>query len=59
MADKKRENRRSNVGIGSTYRKGNWQDLSSQQEIGSVMQGQVCFRIFGLFNEAHKRFWPR
>ena len=41
MAEQKRENRRSNVGIGSTYRKGNWQDLSSQQEIGSVMQGQV------------------
>jgi glycine cleavage system H lipoate-binding protein len=41
MADQKRENRRSNVGIGSTYRRGNWQDLSSQQEIGSVMQGQV------------------
>ena len=41
MADKKREERRSNVGFGSTYRKGNRQDLSSQQEIGSVMQGQV------------------
>ena len=41
MADKKRENRRSNVGFGSTYRKGNWQDLSTHQEIGSVMQGQV------------------
>ena len=41
MADKKRDNRRSNVGIGSTYRKGNWQDLGSHQEIGSVMQGQV------------------
>ena len=41
MADKKRDNRKSNVGIGSTYRKGNRQDLSSHQEIGSVMQGQV------------------
>jgi glycine cleavage system H lipoate-binding protein len=41
MADKTRENRRSNVGFGSTYRKGNGQDLESQQEIGSVMQGQV------------------
>jgi glycine cleavage system H lipoate-binding protein len=41
MADQKRDNRRSNVGIGSTYRRGVWQDLSSQQEIGSVMQGQV------------------
>ena len=41
MADKKRENGRSNVGFGSTYRKGNGQDLGSHQEIGSVMQGQV------------------
>ncbi len=41
MAEQKRENRRSNVGIGSTYRKGSWQDLGSTQEIGSVMQGQV------------------
>jgi glycine cleavage system H lipoate-binding protein len=41
MADQKRDNRRSKVGIGSTYRKGNRQDLSSHQEIGSVMQGQV------------------
>jgi len=41
MTDKTRDNRRSNVGIGSTYRKGNRQDLSSHQEIGSVMQGQV------------------
>ena len=41
MADPKRDNRRSKVGIGSTYRKGNRQDLSSHQEIGSVMQGQV------------------
>ena len=39
MADKKRETGRSNVGFGSTYRKGNWQDLGSHQEIGSVMQG--------------------
>jgi hypothetical protein len=23
-----------------------------------VMQGQVCFRIFGLFDEVHKHFWP-
>jgi glycine cleavage system H lipoate-binding protein len=41
MTDKKRENRRSNLGFGSSYRKGSWQDLGSQQEIGSVMQGQV------------------
>ncbi len=41
MTDQKRENRRSRLGIGSSYRKGSWQDLGSQQEIGSVMQGQV------------------
>ena len=41
MADKKQEDRRSRVGMGSTYRQGNAQDLASQQEIGSVMGGQV------------------
>jgi glycine cleavage system H lipoate-binding protein len=41
MAEQKRGNRRSNVGFGSTYRKGSRQDLGSHQEIGSVMQGQV------------------
>ena len=41
MAEQTRENRRGNVGFGSTYRKGSWQDLGSHQEIGSVMQGQV------------------
>ena len=41
MADKKQEDRRSRVGMGSTYRKGEAQDLASQQEIGSVMGGQV------------------
>jgi glycine cleavage system H lipoate-binding protein len=41
MADKKQEDRRSHVGMGSTYRKGNAQDLASHQEIGSVIGGQV------------------
>jgi glycine cleavage system H lipoate-binding protein len=41
MADKKQEDRRSRVGMGSTYRRGSAQDLASQQEIGSVMGGQV------------------
>ena len=41
MADKQQEDRRSSVGMGSTYRKGNARDLASQQEIGSVMGGQV------------------
>ena len=41
MVDKKQSERRSHVGMGSTYRKGNAQDLASQQEIGSVMGGQV------------------
>jgi len=41
MAEKNQQDRRSRVGMGSTYRKGNAQDLASQQEIGSVMGGQV------------------
>lgn len=41
MADKKQEDRRSHVGMGSTYRKGSAQDLASHQEIGSVIGGQV------------------
>ena len=41
MADKKQEDRRSHVGMGSTYRKGSALDLASKQEIGSVMGGQV------------------
>jgi glycine cleavage system H lipoate-binding protein len=41
MAEKKQSERRSHVGMGSTYRKGNAQDLASRQEIGSVMGGQV------------------
>jgi len=41
MAEKRHEDRRSRVGFGSTYRKGVGQDLVSQQEIGSVIGGQV------------------
>jgi len=41
MADKSKQDRRSSVGSGSTYRKGSKQDLGSQQEIGSVVGGQV------------------
>jgi glycine cleavage system H lipoate-binding protein len=41
MADRNKEERRSRVGFGSTYRKGSGQDLGSHQEIGSVMGGQV------------------
>jgi len=41
MADKKQADRRSHVGMGSTYRKGSALDLASKQEIGSVMGGQV------------------
>ena len=41
MADTTKKEQRSHVGMGSTYRKGNAQDLGSQQEIGSVMGGQV------------------
>ena len=41
MADKKQEDRRSHIGMGSTYRKGNALDLASHQEIGSVIGGQV------------------
>jgi glycine cleavage system H lipoate-binding protein len=41
MADTRHEDRRSNVGFGSTYRKGLGQDLGSHQEIGSVIGGQV------------------
>ncbi len=41
MADTTKKDQRSHVGMGSTYRKGNAQDLASQQEIGSVMGGQV------------------
>jgi glycine cleavage system H lipoate-binding protein len=41
MVEKNQQDRRSRVGMGSTYRKGSAQDLASQQEIGSVMGGQV------------------
>jgi glycine cleavage system H lipoate-binding protein len=41
MAKKKNEDRRSRIGIGSTYRKGSGKDLGSSNEIGSVMGGQV------------------
>ena len=41
MADKSKKDRRSSVGFGSTYRKGQGQDLGSNQEIGSVVGGQI------------------
>jgi len=41
MAQKKKEDRRNQVGIGSTYRKGNSDDLKAKQAIGTVMGGQV------------------
>jgi glycine cleavage system H lipoate-binding protein len=41
MADTTKKEQRSHVGMGSTYRKGSAQDLATQQEIGSVMGGQV------------------
>lgn len=41
MAEKKKTRSRSQVGIGSTYRKGSGQDLGNGNEIGAVMGGQV------------------
>jgi glycine cleavage system H lipoate-binding protein len=41
MAKKFREDRRSRVGFGSTYRKGRRQDIGTQQEIGTVLGRQV------------------
>ena len=41
MAEKKKAESRSRVGFGSTYRKGNGQDLGNGKEIGTVMGGQV------------------
>lgn len=41
MAEKKKSESRSQVGFGSSYRKGNGQDLGSDNEIGAVMGGQV------------------
>jgi len=41
MVEKKKAESRSRVGFGSTYRKGNSQDLGNGKEIGTVMGGQV------------------
>jgi len=41
MADTKRGERRSRVGYGSSYRKGESKDLKGKSEIGAVMGGQV------------------
>ncbi len=41
MAEKKIKTQRSQVGFGSTYKKGNDSDRSAQQEIQSVLGGQV------------------
>jgi glycine cleavage system H lipoate-binding protein len=41
MAEQKKEDRRSRVGFGSTYRKGHGKELKSDMEIGTVMGGQV------------------
>jgi glycine cleavage system H lipoate-binding protein len=41
MAEKKKTKSRSQIGIGSTYRKGSGQDLDNEKEIGAVMGGQV------------------
>ncbi len=41
MAENKKSTARSQVGMGSTYRKGNGQDLGSDKEIGTVLGGQV------------------
>jgi glycine cleavage system H lipoate-binding protein len=41
MANEMREDRRSRVGYGSSYRKGHRQDLGEGKEIGSVLGGQV------------------
>ena len=41
MADKKRDNRRSRTGYGSSYRKGSGNDLMEPREIKAVMGGQV------------------
>ena len=41
MAEKKQAKIRSQVGIGSTYRKGSGKDLGNGKEIGAVMGGQV------------------
>ena len=41
MAEKVKEERRSRVGYGSTYRKGTGKELGEEREIGMVMGGQV------------------
>ena len=41
MAEEKKAKSRSQVGMGSTYRKGSGQDLGNGNEIGAVMGGQV------------------
>ncbi|MEJ2726253.1 MAG: glycine cleavage system protein H, partial [Deltaproteobacteria bacterium] len=41
MANDRREDRRSRVGYGSSYRKGHGRDLGKGKEIGSVLGGQV------------------
>jgi glycine cleavage system H lipoate-binding protein len=41
MEEKGRETRRSQVGYGSSYRKGRGQDLQATSEIGTVFGGQV------------------
>ncbi len=41
MAEKTRSDQRSHVGYGSSYRKGNSQDMGVKSEIGAVLGGQV------------------
>lgn len=41
MAEKKERDRRSQVGYGSSYRKGSGQDLQARSGIGAVLGGQV------------------
>ena len=41
MAEKKKKAQRSRVGFGSTYKKGKDGDGGAQQEIKSVLGGQV------------------
>ncbi len=41
MAERKREDQKSRFGYGSSYRKGNQQDLGKESEIGAVFGGQV------------------
>lgn len=41
MATKRKEDRRSQLGYGSSYRKGQKKDLEQQHDIGAVLGGQV------------------